>query len=435
LRLAVIGAGYVGLTTAACFAEAGHDVICVDVDTDKINRLRTGDMPFYEPGLYELVEKTVHSGRLSFTSETLHAASRSDVIFLTVGTPLRAGRSPDLSFLQAAAEEVVQGIQTNGGYKIIAVKSTVPVGTAEQLAAKIRKRLETACDIVSVPEFLREGSAIQDTLHPDRIIIGADSDRAWNILADMYRVFTDKVVRTDLTSAEMIKYASNAFLATKISFINEIANLSEKMGADINQVAYGMGLDHRIGHSSLRAGIGFGGSCLPKDSTALIGSAIEAGAELRILQAAEEVNKKQPYRILEKLSTAMGGLEGKTVGIWGLSYKPNTDDIRESAAHMIIKELLRAGAAVQAYDPAAVDAMKAAIQDDSVIWCGTARQAAAGADGLCLLTEWEEFRSFPIAELAQVMKHPNFVDGRNVFDISELKHTGLRYYSIGRPEH
>ncbi|WP_326998680.1 UDP-glucose dehydrogenase family protein [Cohnella kolymensis] len=421
MRLAVIGAGYVGMTTAACFAEAGHQVVCVDADTDRVNRLRSGDIPFYEPGLQELVEKTAQLGRLSFTSDTPQAAGQSDVIFLTVGTPLRADQSPDLSFLEAAAAEAAQGIRKSGDYKIVAIKSTVPVGTTERLAGTMRDLAGAACDIVSVPEFLREGSAIRDTLHPDRVIIGTDSDRAWNILTELYRGFAGNVVRTDRTSAEMIKYASNAFLATKISFINEIANLCEKMGADIGQVAYGMGLDHRIGHSSLQAGIGFGGSCLPKDTTALIGSAREAGADLRILQAVDEVNRGQPYRILDKLSSALGSLEGKVAGVWGLSYKPDTDDIREAAAHTIIQELLRAGSVVQAYDPAAVQAMKAAMPGSSVKWCGTAAEAAAGADALCLLTEWDEFRSYPLTELAQIMKQPILVDGRNVFDQSEVR--------------
>jgi UDPglucose 6-dehydrogenase len=433
MQISVIGTGYVGLVTGACFAEFGVNVLCMDNDEKRISRLEKGEVPFYEPGLTELVAKGISQGRLSFTAELTRAVDHGEVIFIAVGTPPRKDGSADLSFV----EEVGRGIAGKmASYKVIATKSTVPVGTGSLLQKVITsaQSKKIAFDVVSNPEFLREGSAIEDFMRPNRIVIGSDSERANAVMKDLYRplyLIETPFVVTDFPTAEMIKYASNAFLSTKISFINEIAMLCERVGADVQTVAKGMGLDQRIGSKFLHAGPGFGGSCFPKDLAALVQMGESAGYPMQIAGAAATVNAQQRGRMVGKIKEALGGLRGATVGLLGLSFKPNTNDLREAPALSIAQELMDQGATVRAYDPAALEEASRVL--GGIIPCQNTYETAKGADVLVLVTEWNEFRNLDFTKLKSLMRRPILVDLRNVYESSRVTQFGFRHVSVGRP--
>ncbi len=433
MQISVIGTGYVGLVTGACFAEFGVNVLCMDNDEKRIARLEKGEVPFYEPGLTELVTKGIGQGRLSFTTELTRAVDHGEVIFIAVGTPPRKDGSADLSFV----EEVGRGIARKmASYKVIVTKSTVPVGTGSLLRNVITSTREKKIvfDIVSNPEFLREGSAIEDFMRPNRVVIGSDSERAVALMKDLYRplyLIETPFVVTDVATAEMIKYASNAFLATKISFINEIATLCERVGADVQTVAKGMGLDKRIGSKFLHAGPGFGGSCFPKDLAALVQMGEQAGSPMQIAGAAAAVNAQQCGRMVRKIKDALGGLRGATVGLLGLSFKPNTDDLREAPALSIARELLDEGAVVRAYDPAAL--AEASRTLPGIVPCRNAYDTAQGADALVLVTEWNEFRNLDFTKLKSLMRRTILIDLRNVYESGRVTQFGFRHVSVGRP--
>ncbi len=433
MHISIIGTGYVGLVTGACFAEFGVNVTCMDNDARRVEKLEKGEVPFYEPGITELVGKGVKEGRLSFTTDIAKAVDKALVIFIAVGTPPRGDGSADLSYV----EEVGKGIARNmTGYKVIVTKSTVPVGTGEKLREVIKKTQTHAhrFDIVSNPEFLREGAAIEDFLRPNRVIIGAESEQAVAIMKDLYRplyLIETPIVVTDIPTAELIKYASNAFLATKISFINEMANLCERLGANVQMVAKGMGLDNRIGSKFLHAGAGFGGSCFPKDLAALIRTGERVGYPVQVALAASKVNDNQRQRMVEKIRDAVDGLKGKTLGLLGLSFKPNTNDLREAPALAISQELLKEGATIRAYDPIALD--EACKTVTGLKPCKDAYDAAEGADALIIMTEWNQFRSLDFERLKGVMKAPVLIDLRNVYDPDRVAGYGFRHISVGRP--
>jgi len=432
MHISIIGTGYVGLVTGACFAEFGLNVVCMDTDGQRIARLEKGDVPFYEPGITELVGKGLQESRLLFTSDIAKAVEQALVIFIAVGTPARPDGSADLSYV----EQVGRGIARHmNGYKVIATKSTVPVGTGERLREVIRANQpeQYRFDIASNPEFLREGSAIEDFMRPNRVVIGADSPQAVAIMKDLYRplyLIETPFVVTDIASAEMIKYASNAFLATKVSFINEIANLCERVGADVQVVAKAMGLDQRIGSKFLHAGPGFGGSCFPKDVAALIQTGDEAGHIMEIARATARVNERQRWLMVEKIRDAVGGLAGKTVGALGLSFKPNTNDLRDAPATMILEGLIKDGCTVRAYDPAAMEEATRLLP--GLIACSDAYDAASGADALVLLTEWNQFRNLDLSRLRTALRRPVFIDLRNVYEPDRMAAHGFTYVSVGR---
>ncbi len=432
MNICVVGTGYVGLVSGACFAEFGLRVTCVDKDRARIDALKNGRIPIYELGLEEMVNRNLREGRLSFTTEIAPAIENSLVIFIAVGTPARDDGSADLSYVEAVAAQIASHLN---GYKIIATKSTVPVGTGRRLREIIGqvRREKVDFDVVSNPEFLREGSAIEDFMRPDRVIIGAESPQAVAIMQDLYRplfMLETPFIMTDVATAEMIKYASNTFLATKVSFINEIANLCELMEADVDQVAKGMGLDHRIGGEFLHPGPGFGGSCFPKDIQALSSLARQRGYDFEIINAVQRVNEGQPRRMLEKIAGAVGGIRGRTLGVLGLSFKPNTNDIRESPALTIVQGLLEGGAMVRAYDPAAMEDAKQALH--GIIYCQDAYEAAKGAEALIVLTEWSQFRNLDLARVRELLQKPVFIDLRNVYDPAKVRQAGLTYLGIGR---
>jgi len=430
MKLAVIGTGYVGLVSGVCFAQLGNEVICVDKASDKIEMLRAGEVPIYEPGLKELMARQTEEGRLKFTTELADAVRGADIVVLAVGTPSLPSGEADLSYIAHAAQEVGEALS---GYTVIATKSTVPVGTNEKVANIVARCTNQPFDVASVPEFLREGSAIADTLNPDRIVIGAASEQAIQRLVALHSPLTHNILITDIRSAEMIKYASNAFLATKISFINEIANLCEKVGADVARVAEGMGHDNRIGPSFLRAGIGYGGSCFPKDTQALIQIAGNVNYDFKLLKSVVEVNRDQRFNIIRKLESILGRLEGKTIAVWGLAFKPETDDVRDSPAFEIISELLDKGARVKAYDPVAIHNFKRWFDRQGVDYGDSAEEAATNADALCLLTEWKQFKQIPMRDLRRWLASPNLIDGRNMYSEDQLVGTDFVYYSVGRP--
>ena len=433
MQISVIGTGYVGLVTGACFAEFGVNVLCMDNDEKRIARLEKGDVPFYEPGITELVAKGISHGRLSFTAELTRAVDHGEVIFIAVGTPPKKDGSADLSFV----EEVGRGIARKmASYKVVVTKSTVPVGTGALLRKVITATQEKkiAFDVVSNPEFLREGSAIEDFMRPNRVVIGSDSDRAVALMKDLYRplyLLETPFVVTDVPTAEMIKYASNAFLATKISFINEIATLCERVGADVQTVAKGMGLDQRIGSKFLHAGPGFGGSCFPKDLAALVQMGESAGYPMQIAAAAAVVNAQQRGRMVGKIREALGGLRGITVGLLGLSFKPNTNDLREAPALSIAEELMEHGVTVRAYDPTALE--EACRSLNGIVPCQNAYDTARGADALVLMTEWNEFRNLDFDKLKSLMRRTILIDLRNVYESSRVTQFGFRHVSVGRP--
>ena len=433
MNIAVIGAGYVGVVTATCFAEFGIDVICVDRDDNKLELLQKAIPPFFEPGLEELMRKNMNEGRLYFTSNIEEAVKKSDVIFIAVGTPSMDDGSADLSFVDSVAEIIGENLN---GYKVIVTKSTVPVGTGERIRRIILEKGNTqdTFDIVSNPEFLREGSAIEDFMRPNRIVIGSDSEKAINIVKELYRplyLIETPFVITDIETSEMIKYASNAFLATKISFINEIANLCERVGANVHVVAKAMGLDKRIGPKFLHPGPGFGGSCFPKDTKALIQIGERHGCEMKIVKSIVEVNSTQREKMIEKIDHALRGIDGKTIGILGLSFKPNTNDIRESPAIHIARRLVEKNAHLRVFDPAAMENAKK-ILGQSVHYCRDAYEVAEDSDAIVLITEWNQFRNLDIIRLRELLKHPVFIDLRNVYEPEKMRKYGFDYYSVGR---
>jgi len=432
MNICVIGTGYVGLVTGACLAEFGMSLICVDNDQEKINLLKQGIIPIYEPGLEGLVVKNMREGRLSFSISIEEGVKSSLVVFIAVGTPSHEDGSADLQ----AADEVAKQIgRSMNGYKVIVIKSTVPVGTARRLKKLIQDHQTQPIpfDIVSNPEFQREGSAIEDFMRPDRVTIGAESEQAIAILKDIYSalyLIETPFVITGLETAEMIKYAANAFLATKVSFINEIANLCERMGADVHHVAKAMGLDGRIGKKFLHPGPGYGGSCFPKDTRALSRMAQEKGYSFKILDSVIRVNEEQKKRMVVKIQEKVGDLRGKTIGILGLSFKPNTDDIRESSSMVIIGDLLAMGAKVKAFDPAAIDEAKAVLPE--VEYGRDPYDVAKGSDALVLATEWNQFRRLDLQRIKTLLKTPIFIDLRNVYDPDQMKRLGFNYCGVGR---
>ena len=431
MNICMVGTGYVGLVTGAGLADLGMDVICVDKDETKIRALSTGVIPIYEPGLEELVARNERKGRLRFTTDLRDAIESALVIFIAVGTPPRPDGTADLTFVRQVARAVAEHMN---GYKVVVTKSTVPIGTGKMISDIIRSgngRFEFS--IVSNPEFLREGSAVNDFLHPDRIVIGASDVRAIEIMKEIYKpLFLRETpfVITDVASAELIKYASNGFLAVKISFINEIAELCELMGANVQDVATGLGLDPRIGPRFLRPGPGFGGSCFPKDTSAAAEIARDLGTTFELIEATTRVNARTKARMIEKISDAAGPLPGKTAAVLGLSFKPETDDIRESPALSVVEGLLRCGVKVRAFDPAAMENTKAVFPD--IHYAADAYDCAAGADFVVLATEWNEFRALDLSKLAAAVANRNMIDLRNVYDPTELRNAGWTYTGVGR---
>ena len=433
MKICVVGSGYVGLVTGACLADFGMTVTNVDKDERKIARLLRGEIPIYEPGLRSIVEKNVEAGRLDFSTELGGAIENAMAVFIAVGTPPRDDGSSDLTFVREVAETIGRHLN---GYKVIVTKSTVPIGTGRMIEEIVSSVSNDGHEfaVVSNPEFLREGSAIEDFLHPDRLVIGSRDPRAIEIMLDMYsplRVADVPFVVTDVESAEMIKYASNSFLAAKISFINEIAWLCEKLGADVEVVARGMGLDSRIGSKFLHPGPGFGGSCFPKDTRALAHIGSEHGVPLRIVESVLEVNDAVKSRMVDKVEAALGGVEGKTIATLGLAFKPDTDDVRESPAIPILRELIARGARVRAFDPAAMETF--ARELDGVEMCEDSYSCARDADALLILTEWNQFRKLELQKLRETLKQPLIVDLRNIYDPEKLRSEGFRYLSVGRP--
>lgn len=431
MHIAVIGTGYVGLVTGTCFAEFGTSVTCVDVDADKIERLKQGEMPIYEPGLDQLVTKNAQAGRLNFTTDIKAAVEQSLVIFLAVGTPPREDGSADLSYIEGAARDVARHMN---GYKVVVTKSTVPVGTGERLRRLIREH-QTKFDfgIVSNPEFLREGAAIDDFMRPNRVVIGCKDEAAIAIMRDLYRplyLIETPVVITSLEAAELTKYAANAFLATKISFINEIANLCDQIGCDVHDVARGIGMDNRIGRYFLHPGPGYGGSCFPKDTTALLSVAKEYGGEARIVEAVVEVNRLQRERMVEKIERLVGDVKGKNIAVLGLSFKPETDDMREAPSVDIVKSLLAKGARVKAYDPVATEQARKFLPE--IEYAEDEFGAVEGADALVFMTEWNQFRALDMQRVKELMRAPKVADLRNIYEPERMRKLGFDYVGVGR---
>lgn len=432
MHIGIIGTGYVGLVTGACFAEFGLFVTCVDKDEKKIQSLKKGIIPFYEPGLDELVKRNIKQERLRFTTKIAKAVESSLVIFIAVGTPRRGDGSADMKYVEEVAQEIAKHMD---GYKVIVTKSTVPVGTGEKIREIILKnqKEQIDCDIVSNPEFLREGAAIEDFMRPNRVVIGTKSPQAVAIMKDLYKplyLLETPFVVTNIETAELIKYASNSFLATKISFINEMANLCEKVGADVHMVAKGMGLDQRIGSKFLHPGPGYGGSCLPKDTNALLRMAEHHDVTLSIVDSVVKANENQREFMVKKIRDAMGPLKGKTFAILGLSFKPNTDDIRDAPSLFIIRSLLREKARIKAYDPVSMNEVEKILPE--VKYCKDSYDAIKGADALVIVTEWNQFRNLELDKLKTLLKEPYFFDLRNIYDPQKLREKGFKYYCVGR---
>jgi UDPglucose 6-dehydrogenase len=434
MRVAMIGTGYVGLVSGACFSEFGIDVVCVDRDAEKIERLKRGEIPIFEPGLDDLVKNNAEAGRLRFSTDLASSIAGVDAVFIAVGTPSRRGDGhADLSYVYGAAKDIAEALT---GYAVIVTKSTVPVGTGREVERIIKAaRPDLEFDVASNPEFLREGSAIGDFMRPDRVVIGTESERAQKVMRTLYRVLyliETPILFTSLETSELIKYAANTFLAAKITFINEIADLCEKVGADVHDVARGIGLDGRIGKKFLHPGPGYGGSCFPKDTLALVKTAQDYGAPLRIIETVVAVNEKRKLQMAEKILAAAGGnLQGKTVGVLGLTFKPNTDDMRDSPSLAIIPELEKNGATVRAYDPEGMDEAKKMLP--KVVYCSDAYDTMKGADILVLLTEWNEFRNIDLKRTKELLKAPVIVDLRNVYSPADMKAAGFSYTCVGRP--
>lgn len=432
MQIAVIGTGYVGLVSGACFAEFGIDVTCVDVDNVKVDNLNKGIIPIYEPGLDKVVERNVAAGRLHFTTDVRSAVEQALVIFLAVGTPPQADGSPDMTYYRQAAKDVADAIN---GYKVLVTKSTVPVGTGKWLRDFVTANLniETDFGVASNPEFLREGAAIEDFMRPDRVVVGSNEERAIEVMKELYRplyLIETPVVITSLEAAELIKYAANAFLATKITFINEIANLCDAIGCDVHDVARGMGMDNRIGRKFLHPGPGYGGSCFPKDTRALTTVADAYGVETRIVDAVVEANERQRDAMIPKIEKLVGDLAGKTIGVLGLSFKPETDDMRESPATDIIKMMVERGAKVRAYDPVAMTEARHYLPE--IEYAVDEYDAINGADALVIITEWNQFRALDMEKVKGLLNSPKIVDLRNVYEPKDMRELGFEYVGVGR---
>ena len=429
VKITIVGTGYVGLVTGACFAEVGHQVVCVDNDLKKVAFLQGGGIPIYEPGLEELVKNNVAAGRLRFTGQIADGVANSEVIFIAVPTPPKADGSVDMTFVEHVAREIA-GAMTE--YKIIVDKSTVPVKTGDKVAQTIKRynKQRVEFDVVSNPEFLREGCAVGDLLHPDRVVIGVAGDRPVAKMKAVYEPFQAPIIVTDINSAELIKHACNSFLALKISYANALSVICEASGANITDVVTGMGLDKRIGRAFLNAGLGYGGSCFPKDISAFVHITQELGYDFRLLKEVQHINTEQAERFLKKIHETLWIVKDKTIGVLGLAFKPDTDDMRLAPALDILRPLLHEGAKIKAYDPQAMEKAKEFLP--GIEYCQDAYAAAAGADAVILCTEWEEFRSLDMAKLKDVMGHPTLFDGRNVFDPKHMAELGFTYVSIGR---
>jgi UDPglucose 6-dehydrogenase len=434
MRVTMIGTGYVGLVSGACFSEFGVDVVCVDKDQGKIDRLNDGIMPIFEPGLEDLFTKNVEAGRLKFTTDIKAAVSGADAVFICVGTPTEnVGGHADLSYVYAAAREIGESLDC---YSVIITKSTVPVGTGKEVEKVIRQsRPDADFDVVSNPEFLREGSAINDFMRPDRIVIGSNSERAQEVMRNLYRplfLIETPILFTQRQTSELIKYAANTFLAMKITFINEIADLCEKVGADVQDVAKGIGLDGRIGSKFLHAGPGYGGSCFPKDTLALVNTARDAGSPLKIIETVVDINNKRKLSMADRVVAACdGSIKGKTVAILGVTFKPNTDDMRDSPSLYILPALQKAGASIRAYDPEGMD--EACEILDNVEWCGDSYEAMQGADVLVIITEWNAFRGLDFERVKSLLSKPVLVDLRNIYNPDDMAAAGIDYHCLGRP--
>nr|WP_288281164.1 UDP-glucose/GDP-mannose dehydrogenase family protein [uncultured Prevotella sp.] len=438
MNIAIVGTGYVGLVSGTCFAETGVNVTCVDVDAQKIERLKNGEIPIYEPGLDQLVLKNVRAGRLKFTTDLASILNEQEIVFSAVGTPPDEDGSADLKYVLQVAKTIGENLNR---YLVVVTKSTVPVGTAKKvrqtIEAELQKRgVDIPFDVASNPEFLKEGNAIKDFMSPDRVVVGVESEKAKKALTKLYKPFlinNFRVIFMDIPSAEMTKYAANSMLATRISFMNDIANLCERVGADVNMVRAGIGSDTRIGRKFLYAGCGYGGSCFPKDVKALIKTADQNGYSMEVLKAVERVNEKQKSVLFDKLQKAYQGedLKGKTIAMWGLSFKPETDDMRESTALVMIDKLLAAGCRIRVYDPIAMDECRRRI-GDKVTYCRDMYDAVLDADALLLLTEWKEFRLPTWGVIKKAMHRPLVIDGRNIFDVEELDENGFEYHCIGK---
>ena len=441
MKVTVFGSGYVGLVTGACFAEAGNNVVCVDIDVAKVERLKQGEIPIHEPGLDVIVRRNFEKGRLTFTTDAQEGIDHGLFQFIAVGTPPEEDGSADLSHVLAVAESIGRHMSE---YRIIVDKSTVPVGTADKVRERIEQTLgergaKIEFDVVSNPEFLKEGAAVADFMKPDRVVVGTDNPRTAELLKTLYDPFTrnrERLIVMDVRSAELTKYAANAMLATKISFMNEIANLAERMGADIEKVRVGIGSDPRIGYSFIYPGAGYGGSCFPKDVKALVHSASEYQFDAELLKSVEAVNKRQKRLLYRKISAYFDGkLGGRTIALWGLAFKPNTDDMREAPARDLIEALWAAGASVRAYDPVAMgEARRIYGERDDLVLAADAEQALVGADALVIVTEWQEFRSPDFELIRDRLRHPVIFDGRNIYDPALVKSYGLAYHGIGRGE-
>ena len=430
MNICVVGTGYVGLVTGAVFADLGNDVVCVDNDPAKIADLTAGRMPIYEPGLEEMVSRNSADARLSFTTDLTAAVRRSVIVFITVGTPAKAGGQTDLSAVESVARGIGQAMER---YTVVVNKSTAPVGTGEFVREVIERHQTQAVafDVVSNPEFLREGSAIEDTLRPDRIVIGAPTQQVAMSLLELYAPLERPMIITDVPSAEMIKYASNAFLSTKISFINAIANICELAGADVGQVMKGMGMDPRIGLSFLQAGLGYGGSCFPKDTESLVHTASTLGYDFALLRAVIEINRERAAHFVALIAKVLKPLDGRSLAVLGLAFKPNTDDLREAKSIEVIEQLLQLGASVRAYDPVAMPAAPRLLPE-ALTYCESPYEAATGADAVVLVTEWNEFKFLNLERLRAVMRRPVIFDGRNMWEPERMRRLGFEYHSIGR---
>src|SRR6476659_2502953 len=433
MHIAVIGTGYVGLVTGACFAEFGVEVTCVDVDRTKIEKLNNGVIPIYEPGLDQLVDKNAKAGRLRFTTNIAEGVKGAQVVFLAVGTPPKDDGSPDMSFYQQAAKDVAAAMN---GYKVLVTKSTVPIGTGKWLREFVTANLKnpTEFGVASNPEFLREGAAIDDFMRPDRVVIGSNEERAIEVMKELYRplyLIETPIVITSLEAAELIKYAANAFLATKITFINEIANLCDAIGCDVHDVARGMGMDNRIGRKFLHPGPGYGGSCFPKDTRALTTVADQFGVETRIVDAVIDANERQREAMLAKIEKLVGDLDGKQIGVLGLSFKPETDDMREAPAVDVIKMMTDRGAKVCAYDPVAIEEAKHCL-DGGVEFAENEYEAIRDADALVIVTEWNQFRALDMERVKQLLKSPKVIDLRNIYKPADMREMGFEYVGVGR---
>jgi UDPglucose 6-dehydrogenase len=431
MKIAVVGTGYVGLVAGACLAENGNDVICVDKDEAKINTLQAGRMPIYEPGLEEMVRRNASEARLTFTTNLPEAVKASEIVFIAVGTPQGEDGSADLQHVLGVAHEIGRAIDK---YTVVVDKSTVPVGTAKKVQAAVASETSVPFSVVSNPEFLKQGAAIEDFMKPDRVVIGCDDERSADIMKAVYAPFTRTgapIMVMDTPSAELCKYAANAMLATRISFMNEIANVCELVGANAESVRKAVGSDRRIGTSFLFPGIGYGGSCFPKDVKAMLHSAADEGYDFKILHAVEAVNVQQKSRLVEKMQAHLGDLKGKTIALWGLAFKPRTDDMREAPAITIVEKLLSLGASVRAYDPEAMESARR-VFGDRITYCSHSYDALDGADVLAVVTEWNEFREPDFRKIKQLLKSPVVFDGRNIYSPDQMRGLGFQYFSIGR---